>query len=191
MRESPLQLSPPTFLGNFEDPKSPHFVRFSPLARRFPLLSPPLWKKPLCMDTVSVTISATQWEFRSLSPPFNWSHMSTASRANMASSLSPFMSASQSRINTTIIPPLSCSLFLGKHQSSLEQTLGPSYEFKTQCKRAWLNFIFLVKLNGAYTPSVSIPRHSLNVSSANQPYYITEHGRTTSRSEGPERKCAK
>lgn len=65
MRESPPQLSPPTFLGNFEDPKSPHFVRFSLLARRFPILSPPLWKKPLCMDTVSVTISAMQWEFRS------------------------------------------------------------------------------------------------------------------------------
>lgn len=169
MRESPPQLSPPTFLGNFEDPKSPHFVRFSPLARRFPILSPPLWKKSLCMDTVSVTISAMQWEITLVSPPFNWSHMSTASRANMASSLSPFMSASLSRIHTTpavgnnidrILLPLSYSLLLGKHQSSLKQTLGLSYELIKECKRAWLNFILLVKLNGAYTPSVSIPRHS-------------------------------
>lgn len=31
MRESLLQLSPPTFLGNLEDTK-PHFARFSPLS---------------------------------------------------------------------------------------------------------------------------------------------------------------
>ncbi|XP_056330092.1 testis-expressed protein 26-like [Danio aesculapii] len=65
MRESPPQLSPPTFLDNFEDSKSLLFVRFSLLACRLAILSSLLWKKSVCMDTVSVTIGALQWEFRS------------------------------------------------------------------------------------------------------------------------------
>lgn len=89
MRESPPQLSPPTFLGNFEDLKSTLSVRFFAAFRYYasPMEEVGRYGHSACnYKRFAVGVSLPR-------PPFNWSHTSAASRANMASTLALCLSA--------------------------------------------------------------------------------------------------